>query len=153
MPEGPRRASSEAAQQEPAARLGAIARPEEVSTFRMTRRKRGSSAAKAPLEPEQAPADAVKATIAEPAAPSSSPAEVSEDDDAAGELARLCWPLLGHVRCATAVLLLLCCAALLLQTEVPNQKGPFQQGQQLCHLCWQEWDSVRMSGLEHAPVC
>lgn len=94
MPEAPRRASAEAPQQEPAARAGSTARPEEVAAFRMTRRRRSSSAAKAPFESEKAPINAVKAM--DPAAPSSSPADASEDDDKPGELGLLRRPVLDH---------------------------------------------------------
>lgn len=95
MPEAPRRASAETPQQDPAVRAGSIARPEEVSAFRMTRRRRSS--AKAPSEPEKARSDAVKAM--EPAAPSSSPAEGSEDEERQGELASYCCPLLTFSVC------------------------------------------------------
>ena len=80
MPEGQRRASTEAAKTETAAQTGqAFARPEEVSAFRMTRRKRSSSV-KAPSEapPDKGPVAAAKA--AEPAAPASSPTDLSDED-------------------------------------------------------------------------
>lgn len=58
----------------------------------MTRRKRGSSiAGKAPAGAESAaktPLEALKAS--EPTAPSSSPADMSEDDDRPGVLPPLC---------------------------------------------------------------
>ena len=105
MPEGPRRASAEAPQQDPAARAGSIARPEEVSAFRMTRRRRSSSAAKGPSQPEKTPIDAVRAM--EPAAPSSSPVEGSEDEERPGELAFLLPPLADL---ASMQLSMYCCA-------------------------------------------
>ena len=82
MPEAPRRTSSETAPQEPPARAGSVARPEEVSAFRMGRRKRSSSF-KAPKEAAMTPVEAVKAM--EPAAPTSSPTNISSDDDKLGE--------------------------------------------------------------------
>ena len=80
MPEGQRRASTEAALPDTAAEAGSgFARPEEVSAFRMTRRKRSSSV-KAPAEAisDKGPVAAAKA--AEPAAPASSPTDLSDDD-------------------------------------------------------------------------
>lgn len=82
MPEEPRRTSSETAPQEAPARAGSVARPEEVSAFRMGRRKRSSSF-KAPKEAAMTPVEAVKAM--EPAAPTSSPTNISSDDDKLGE--------------------------------------------------------------------
>lgn len=80
MPEGQRRASSEAAQPETAAQAGqAFARPEEVSAFRMTRRKRSSSV-KAPSEAPSDKGPVAVAKAAEPAAPASSPTDLSDED-------------------------------------------------------------------------
>ena len=80
MPESQRRASTEAAQPETAAQAAlGFARPEEVSAFRMTRRKRASSV-KAPTEAPSDKGPVAAAKAAEPVAPTPSPTDLSDED-------------------------------------------------------------------------
>ena len=80
MPEGQRRASIKAAQPETAAQAGlGFARPEEVSAFRMTRRKRASSV-KAPTEAPSEKGPVAPAKAAEPIAPTPSLTDLSDED-------------------------------------------------------------------------